>query len=98
MRKIESVSGFASVTDGQYDDLFPIIMIQGHIGPAAEWNHPLAKIKRHLFGRAADFGMPGEQLYTVPDCPNGALGGIAALGSKEVVESGHIVQGGFRPF
>jgi hypothetical protein len=41
--------------------------------------------------------MPAESFHTLPDGPDGALGGIPALGSQEAMEAGPIQQGRWGP-
>src|ERR1035438_8424387 len=81
----------------QHHDLFPVVVIQGYIGPTSEFNYPLAKLRRQFFDWTADLRMLAESLYSLPDCLNGATGCILALGSEKVMEASHIQQGGLRP-
>ena len=92
-----SISGFARVADRQNHNLFPLVVIQGDIGPLPEFNHPLAKLRRQLFDRTATLRMLAERLHTLPDRPDGALCGILALGSQKLMEAGHIQQGRVGP-
>src|ERR1700678_945107 len=95
--KKSSVSGFASVADRQYHDLVPVVMIQSDIGATSEFNDPLAEFRRHLFDRAADFRVLAQRFYALPNCLDGALGGIPALRNQKLMETGYVQQSGLRP-
>jgi hypothetical protein len=76
-----SVSGFASVADCQYHDLFSVVVIQGDIGPESEVNHPLAELRRQLIDRRANLRVLRERFHAKPDCLDGTLGSIPAFGN-----------------
>src|SRR5271165_1251031 len=79
------VSGFASVANRQYHDLFSVVVIQGSVRSASEFNHPFAELGRHFFDRPAHLRMPGQRLYTLTHRLYGALGGVPALGCKKIM-------------
>jgi hypothetical protein len=91
------ISGFASVTDRQNHNLFPVVVIQGDAGPLPEFNHPLAELRRQLFDRPANLRVLAERFHTLPDRLDSALCGIPALGSQKLMETDDIQQGGLRP-
>ena len=85
------------MADGHNHNLFSVVVIQGDVGPVPEFNHPLAKLRRQLFDGTASLRVLAERFHTLPDGPDGALGGIPALGSQEAMEAGHIQQGRWGP-
>ena len=55
------------MADSQYHDLFPVVMIEGDIGPMPEFNHPLTELRRQLFDRAANLWVLAERFYALPN-------------------------------
>jgi hypothetical protein len=92
-----SISGFASMADRQNHNLFPVVVIQGDVGPLPEFNYPLAKLWRQLFDRTANLQVLAERFHTLPDRLDGALCGFPAFGSQKLMETGHIQQGRLGP-
>src|ERR1035441_2472816 len=86
----DSIAGFASVADGQNDDLFAVVAIEGDIGTLAKFNHPLAELGQQVFDWAADLGMLAEDFDALADCFDGAAGGFRALGGEKGMEAGDI--------
>lgn len=84
------ISGFASVAHRQYDDSFPVIMVQDDISSVSEFDHPLAELRGHFFHRAANLRMFAEHFHALADCLDGALGGVGALRSQKLMEALHI--------
>lgn len=93
MGGLSSISGFASVADRQNHDLFPVVVIQGDVGPVPEFNHPLAKLQRQIVHETANLRVLAESFHTLPDRLDGALRSLRALGSQKPMETGHIQQG-----
>jgi hypothetical protein len=98
LEEYNSISGFASVADSQDYDLFPVVVIQGDVGPRAEFDHPLAKLRRQIVYKTANLRVLAECFHTLPDCLDGAPGGVPALGSQKLMETGPIntLPGGVR--
>ena len=67
--------------DRQDHDLFPVVMIESDIGPAPEFDHPLAELQRHFFDGAANFRMLAQRFHALADRLDGTPGRIPALGS-----------------
>jgi hypothetical protein len=72
-----SKSRFALVTDRQQSHLFPVQMIQNDIACASEADRPFPELWVHIFQRAADVGMAGQDLDAGTDRPDSAAGGVA---------------------
>jgi hypothetical protein len=85
------------MADRQNHNLFPVVVIQGDVGPLPEFNHPLAELWWQLFDRPANLRMLAERFHTLPDGIDGALCSIPALGSQKLMETGHIQQGWLGP-
>src|SRR5271155_5395711 len=82
----------------QYHDLFSVVVIQGDVGPAPKFNHPLPELRRHFLDWATNFRMLTERFHALPDRLDGTLGSVATLGSQKGMETGHIEQRGLRPY
>jgi hypothetical protein len=87
------VSGFAPVADRQNHNLFPVVVVQGHVGSLPEFNNPLPKLRRQLFDRTANLRVLPERFHTLPDRFDGPLRGFTALGSQKPMKTGDIQQG-----
>ena len=75
------VPSFASVADRQYHNPFSVVVTEGNMGSMPEFNHPLAKLRRHFFDRATDFRVPAKQFDAPANRLDGALGGVKVLRS-----------------
>ncbi len=78
-------------------NLSPVVMIQGDVCSGREFDYPLAKLRRHLFDRAANLRMFAERFHALTDRLDGPLRGIPALGSQKLMEPGYIEQGCLGP-
>lgn len=82
-----SVAGFSSVTNRQYNDLLPIVMIPSDICALSKLNHEFPKSRGHIFHETTDLGMRSEYLHALTNCLHGAQSRIPALRSKKLMQS-----------
>lgn len=80
----------------QYHDFSSVVVIRDNMSPTSKFNHPIVKLGRQLFHRAANFRVLAEGLYALPDRLDCALGRIPTFWDEEVIETGHIQQGRLR--
>ena len=83
--------------NSQDDDLFAIKVVQRNVGTLTELHHPLAELRKYVFDRVADLGMPAQLLDATPDRLRRMLRGFTAFGCEEGMETSHIRQRGLGP-
>lgn len=97
LQGLSSISRFAAVADCEQQHFFAVIAIENDICTVAELNDPLAEFGRHVVDEAADFGLGGEDPYSLANGSDGSCGGFAAFRGKEVEEAGDVAQRCLRP-
>jgi hypothetical protein len=76
---IKSLSCFATVSNRENNDLFPVVMVQGDISPMAEFDHPLPEFYGELINWSANLRMFAEGFHALAERSDGALGCIQIL-------------------
>jgi hypothetical protein len=69
------------MANGQNDDMFSVVEIEGNVGTLPGLNYPFTVFLRQLFDWTANLRVFSQRLYTLPDCLYGAPGRVLALGS-----------------
>jgi hypothetical protein len=96
-RSLRSIPPLAPMPHRKDRDERAIVAIQHDIPAVAEWDLPLAKLRRPILDRPAGFGMGGKGFHALANGAGGPAGGITVPGSKEGMQAFYVAQGGRRP-
>jgi hypothetical protein len=70
------------VADGEDDDLFAVVAIEGDVCSLAEFDDPLAELGQQVFDGAADLGVLTENFDAQADGFDGTAGGVGTWGCR----------------